>query len=117
MPKPEAIFVNPLGVNAWLRERGIAILLDNTNEMSGMLNAPTKGLGLRQGASNAGQYSMENDIDWERLAGWTGFSTHDVIVGRYGIPASRMFGDNLNPSQEIYGGGGNVVVHLGYAYG
>ncbi|BAT18866.1 carbohydrate porin [Asaia bogorensis] len=117
LPKPEAIFVNPLGINAWLRERGIAILLDNTNEMSGMLNAPTKGLGLRQGASNAGQYSMENDIDWERLAGWTGFSTHDVIVGRYGIPASRMFGDNLNPSQEIYGGGGNVFVHLVYAYG
>lgn len=117
LPRPEAILVDPSGVNAWLRTRGIALLLDNTNEMAGMIHGPTQGLGLRQGASNAGQYSLENDIDWERLAGWTGFSTHAVIVGRYGIPASRMFGDNLNPSQEIYGAGGNVFVHLVYAYG
>ncbi|GBQ67467.1 carbohydrate-selective porin B [Ameyamaea chiangmaiensis NBRC 103196] len=116
LPRPEALLPDPYGWNSWLRERGVALLLDNTNEMSGMITAPTKGYGLRQGASTAGQYSIENDIDWERLAGVRGLSTHAVIVGRYGIPASRMFGDNLNPSQEIYGGGGNVVVHLVYAY-
>lgn len=116
LPQPEAILVDPGGVNTWLRERGIAILLDNTNEMSGMLHRPTSGLGLKQGASNAGQYSLENDIDWERLAGIKGLATHAIIVGRYGIPASRMFGDNLNPSQEIYGSGGNVFVHLVFAY-
>ncbi|GBQ14037.1 carbohydrate porin [Swaminathania salitolerans] len=117
LPRPEAIFTDPHGVNSWLRERGIAFLLDNTNEMAGMIHAPTRGLGLRKGASNAGQYSVESDIDWERLADWRGFATHAVIVGRYGIPVSRMFGDNLNPSQEIYGAGGNVFVHLVFAYG
>lgn len=117
LPRPEAIFPDPFGWNTWLRDRGIAIMLDNTDEYSGAITPPTKGLGLRQGSSDAGQYSLENDIDWEKLAGLTGFETHIVGVGRYGIPASRMFGDNINPSSEIYGGGGNVFFHLVYAYG
>ncbi|EHH67871.1 carbohydrate porin [Gluconobacter morbifer] len=116
LPQPEAILVNPFGWNSWLRDRGVAFTMDTTNEFSGAITKPTPGYGLKQGSSNAGQYSLENDIDWERLAGLRGFSTHMLVVGRYGIPASRMFGDNLNPSSEIYGAGGNVVVHLVYAY-
>jgi len=117
LPRPEAILQDPFGWNTWLRDRGVAFLLDNTNEFSANVGSVARGYGLRKGSSNAGQYAMENDIDWERLAGVRGFSTHAVVVGRYGIPASRMFGDNMLPSQEIYGAGGNVVVHLVYAYG
>ncbi|QDH17085.1 carbohydrate porin [Swingsia samuiensis] len=117
LPQPEALLTDPFGWKSWLRHRGIAVLMDTTNEFTGAITKPTPGYGLRQGSSNAGQYSLENDIDWEKLAGITGFSTHGVVVGRYGIPASRMFGDNLNPSTEIYGGGGNVVVHFVYLYG
>ncbi|GBR42523.1 carbohydrate-selective porin B [Neoasaia chiangmaiensis NBRC 101099] len=117
LPHPEALWPDPFGWNTWLRSHGIAILLDNVDEFSGALTSPTKGLGLRQGSANAGQYGLETDIDWERLAGIKGFSTHTVMVGRYGIPASRMFGDNLNPSQEIYGAGGNVAIHFVYGYG
>ncbi|GBR50563.1 carbohydrate-selective porin B [Neokomagataea thailandica NBRC 106555] len=118
LPQPEALLPDPFGWNTYLRSHGVAIMLDNTNEFGGALTKPTPGYGLRQGSSNAGQYSLETDIDWERLAGITGFSTHAVAVGRYGIPASRMFGDLLmNPSSEIYGSGGNVVVHLVYFYG
>ena len=117
LPHPEAIWPDPFGANTWLRNHGIAILLDNVDEFAGAITSPTKNLGLRQGSSFAGQYGLETDIDWERLAGLTGFSTHTVMVGRSGTPASRMFGDNLNPSQEIYGAGGNVVVHLVYAFG
>ena len=116
LPRPEAI-LQKMHWNEWLRERGVAIMLDNTNEFSGAITSPTKGLGLKQGSSNAGQYSLENDIDWNKLAGIRGFQTHIIGVGRYGIPASRMFGDNVNPSQEIYGGGGNVVFHLIHFYG
>ncbi|WP_241663679.1 carbohydrate porin [Oecophyllibacter saccharovorans] len=116
LPNPEAIFPN-MHWNKWLRDRGVAIMLDNTNEFAGAITSPRKGLGLKQGASNAGQYSLENDIDWERLAGLKGFETHIIGVGRYGIPASRMFGDNINPSSEIYGGGGNVFFHLVFFYG
>ncbi|WP_228391744.1 carbohydrate porin [Gluconobacter aidae] len=116
LPKPEALLTNPFGWNTWLRDRGIALTMDTTNEFSGALTSPTSGYGLKQGSSNAGQYSLENDIDWEKLANARGLSTHALVVGRYGIPGSRMFGDNLNPSSEIYGAGGNVVVHLVYAY-
>lgn len=111
LPAPEALVPDMFGAGPYLRDHGIAILLDDTNEFSGIISGP------RQGSANAGQYGFETDIDWERLAGIKGFETHTVVVGRYGIPASRMFGDNLNPSQEIYGAGGNVVAHLVYAYG
>ncbi|GBQ86045.1 carbohydrate-selective porin B [Gluconacetobacter johannae DSM 13595] len=117
LPQPEALWPDPFGWNTWLRDRGVAFLLDNTNEFAGNIGTVTPGYGLRKGSSNAGQYGFENDTDWERLAGLTGFSTHAVFVGRYGIPASRMFGDNVAPSQEIYGAGGNVAVHFVYAYG
>ncbi len=111
LPQPEALFPDLFGLGPSLRNAGVAFLLDNTNEFDGIIS------GSHKGATNAGQYALEADIDWERLAGVRGFSTHSVVVGRYGIPASRIFGDNLNPSQEIYGAGGNVVVHLVYAYG
>jgi porin len=111
LPDQEALFPTMFGLGPILREKGIAVLLDNTNEFDGVVSGP------RQGTTNAGQYGLETDINWEMLAGIPGFSTHTVIVGRYGIPASRIFGDNINPSQEIYGAGGNVAAHLVYAYG
>ncbi len=111
LPTQEALFPDMFGLGPTLRNHGVAILLDNTNEFDGIISGP------RQGAANAGQYAFETDVNWETLAGLTGFSTHTVMVGRYGIPASRIFGDNINPSQEIYGAGGNVAVHLVYAYG
>lgn len=109
LPAPESLFGDLFGIGD-LRKAGVDLLLDDTNEFAGIISGP------RKGATNAGQYAFETDIDWQRLAGLTGFSTHSVMVGRYGIPASRIFGDNLNPSQEIYGSGGNVAVHLVYAY-
>ncbi len=111
LPSNEALVPDMFGVGPYLRDHGIAILLDDTDEFDGIISGP------RGGSANAGQYGFETDVDWERLAGLTGFETHTVVVGRYGIPASRMFGDNLNPSQEIYGAGGNVAAHLVFAYG
>ncbi|WP_083813611.1 carbohydrate porin [Gluconobacter morbifer] len=117
---PEAIISNPLSV--WLRQKGINFLVDNTNEFAGAITPPTKGTtkgfsNYKQGASNAGQYALQLDINWEKLAGLKGFATHMVTVGRYGTTANRMFGDWLNHASEDYGGGGNVVVHLVYMYG
>lgn len=118
--EPEAVAPNP--VSKWLRRRGINFLVDNTNEFAGAITPPTRGStpgfsNYKQGASNAGQYAMQLDMDWDKLAGWHGFATHMVTVGRYGTTANRMFGDWLNHASEDYGGGGNVVVHLVYAYG
>lgn len=117
---PEAIISNPL--SKWLRTRGFNFLVDNTNEFAGAITPPTRGstpgfINYKQGASNAGQYAMQLDIDWEKVAGVRGFATHMITVGRYGTTANRMFGDWLNHASEDYGGGGNVVVHLVYMYG
>ncbi|MCG4272572.1 carbohydrate porin [Acetobacter senegalensis] len=118
--QPEAIVTTSL--SRWLRKWGINFLLDSTNEFAGAITPPTRGStpgfrNYRQGASNAGQYAMQLDVDWEKLAGVRGFATHMVMIGRYGTTANRMFGDWLNHASEIYGGGGNVAVHLVYVYG
>ncbi|RUT25113.1 carbohydrate porin [Asaia sp. W19] len=116
--QPKAVFYNPFGLTDWLRRRGIGLLFDNINEYTAAVTTPTKHVGdYRQGSSNAGQYALSLNVDWERIAGIKGFATHMVVTGRYGTPANRMFGDWLNHSSEIYGGGGNVVVHLVMAYG
>lgn len=115
---PEAIFPTGFGVLSWLRERGVNYLLGNTNEFAGAITKPTKGFrDYKQGSSNAGQYAMSLDVNWEKIAGIRGFATHIITVGRYGTTANRMFGDWLNHASEDYGGGGNVVVHLVTAYG
>ncbi|GBQ08313.1 carbohydrate porin [Saccharibacter floricola] len=116
--RPEALFPHGFGMTDWLRDRGIAFLLDNMNEFAGAITKPTPGFpNYKQGASNAGQYAMSLNIDWERILGLRGFSTHSIAVGRYGTTANRMFGDWLNHASEDYGGGGNVVVHLVMLYG
>ena len=108
LPHPEALFPQ---LNNALLKYGTAILLDDVDEFDGIVSGRTRG------STNAGQYGLEWDQDWNVLAGVGGFETHALVVGRYGIPASRIFGDNLDPSQEIYGAGGNVAVHLVYAFG
>lgn len=116
--KPEALFGRHSRVSIWLRRHGIGLLVDSTNEFAGAVTSPTKGLAsLRQGASNAGQYAVSLNVDWERIAGLRGFATHTVFIGRYGTTANRMFGDWLSHASEVYGGGGNTVVHLVMAYG
>ena len=108
---PEALFPHLFGLGDYLRnDLDTAVLFDTRNEFDAIIS------GARGGSSNAGQYAFEVDTDWQKLAGITGLSTHFLTVGRYGIPISRAFGDELDPSQEIYGAGGNVAVHLVYAY-
>lgn len=109
LPAPEALIPQ---VNQMLAKYGAAVLLDNTDEFQGSIAG-----GNHEGSANTGQYGLEWDQDWDTLANLHGFQTHAVAVGRYGIPVSRIFGDNLNPSQEIYGSGGNVAIHLVFFYG
>lgn len=108
LPAPEALIPQ---FNQMLAKYGTAVLLDNVDEFDGIVK------GGHKGSANAGQYGLEWDQDWDTLANLHGFQTHAVAVGRYGLPASRIFGDNLNPSQEIYGAGGNVAIHLVFFYG
>ena len=115
---PQAFLPDFFGIQAWLRGHGIYFLMATTNEFSGAINKPTPGIiKYRRGASNSGQVSTILHINWDKLAGIPGFATHTVFTSRYGTTANRMFGDWLGHSTEIYGGGGNVVVHLVMAYG
>ncbi len=123
LPSPaDSLFPDLFGFRQMLTDHGIAVILDTVDEFSGNISggggpAPA-GLQTTGGSSIAGQVALETDINWEKLAGITGFSTHTIILGRYGgKPASNLIGDGLNPSQEIYGAGGNVVAHLVQAYG
>ena len=95
-----------------IENKGIYLLLDATSEFAGNVSG-----GVRKGATFANQVELELDIDWQRLAGLTGFSTHAIVVNRSGSNTSTLFGDNLLPVQEIYGAGGNVAVHLVSVYG
>ncbi|MBV9653941.1 MAG: carbohydrate porin, partial [Acetobacteraceae bacterium] len=106
----EALIDNPGGIRDWLDDHGLTVKFDNVNEFAGIISGGRSGPSYG-GSSNAGQYGLGIDADMERLAGLTGLSLHTIFVGRYGTPISNNIPDGLNPSQEIYGAGGNVVVH------
>ncbi len=124
LPSPaDSLFPDLFGFRKMLTDHGIAVILDTVDEFSGSISGgggpPSNASDETKGGSSiAGQVALETDINWETLAGLTGFSTHTIVLGRYGgHPASTLIGDNLNPTQEIYGAGGNVVAHLVQAYG
>ena len=110
-PKVEHLLGDLGGVRTNLEGQGIYLLLDATSEFAGNVSGGTK-----QGATFANQLAFQNDVDWQRLAGLTGFSTHVIMVSRSGSSDSQLFGDTVLPVQEIYGAGGDVALHLVSAY-
>ena len=125
LPAPESLFPDAFGARPWLTDHGIAVLLDTIGELGGNISggggpAPASATRASTGGGTSfdGQVGFETDINWERLAGITGFSTNTIIIARYGgLPASYYIGDTLDPSSEVYGAGGNVVAHLVQAFG
>jgi porin len=94
-----------------LWQEGVNLQFDAITEFAGNVSG-----GVKQGATFANQVGFGADLNWERLAGLTGLSTHLIVVNRSGSSDSALFGDNLSPVQEIYGSGGDVGVHLVSAY-
>jgi porin len=107
----DTLFGNWGGLRDDLMRQGINVQFDAVTEFAGNVSG-----GTRQGATFANQIGFGADINWERLAGVTGLSTHLIAVNRSGSSDSRVFGDNLLPVQEIYGSGGDVAVHLVSVY-
>lgn len=99
------------GYRAALARVGIDLQLNWISEVAGNVSG-----GTRRSASYAGQVGLQVDTDWEKLANIKGLATHVVIVNRQGSNVGTNFGDTLNQVQEIYGAGGNTVVHFVYAY-
>jgi porin len=110
-PAVEHLFGDWGGVRTDLANKGIYLSLDALTEFAGNVSG-----GVKQGSTFANQVGFSLDVDWQRLAGVRGLSTHVIIVNRSGANDSTLFGDNLLPVQEIYGSGGNVAVHLVSAY-
>lgn len=100
------------GIQPWLVDHGISLLVSLNEELAGNLTG-----GKKRANSNAGQVGLELDIDWQKLAGLRNFKTHTIIVNGHGRSVSTDFGDTLAASQEIYGARGNVVAHLVAMYG
>lgn len=107
----ERLFDDWGGVQPWLLSRGINIQFNALTEFAANVSG-----GTHLASSFANQLGFSTDVNWERLAGITGLSTHTIIVNRSGANTSHSFGDNLLPAQEIYGSGGNVALHLVSAY-
>ncbi len=110
-PAAERLFGDWGGLQSDLIRQGIGLKFDFVTEFAGNVSG-----GTRQGATFANQAGLNADINWERLAGIVGLSTHLTIVNRSGSNDSRVFGDNLLPVQEIYGSGGDVAFHLVSVY-
>ena len=110
-PPSEHVLGTWSGAHPWLVSHGINLTLDAISEFAGNVSG-----GTRRGATFANQIGVQGDVNWERLAGITGLSTHVTLVNRSGSSVSHVFGDNFLPAQEIYGSGGNVAVHLVSAY-
>jgi porin len=106
-PPVDRLFGDWFGLQPKLQSRGINLQLDALTEFASNVTG-----GTRHVATFANQVGIQLDINWERLAGITGLSTHVIVVNRSGNSASREFGDNLLPVQEIYGSGGDVIAHL-----
>ena len=100
------------GVRTSLAKRGINILADYLTEDFGNVSG-----GRKQGFDYVGQVGLELDLDFGKIAHLDGFSTHTIVVQRAGRNTSADYiGDSLGTAQEIYGGGGDVLVHMVYSY-
>ncbi len=108
----EHLFGSWGGARTWLQDRGIEVNLDYLTENTGNFTG-----GRSQGFAYSGQVGLEIDADLDKLFGWKGAAFHSITVERSGTNGSvGTIGDDLATTQEIYGGGGNVIAHLVYAY-
>ena len=101
------------GLRTELGNYGIDLNLDYTTESGGNFAG-----GLRRGVDYAHQIGLQFDVDWEKLAGIPGFSTHLAVVNRAGRNLSTDYiGDKVLQAQEIFGAGFDMGVHDVWLYG
>ena len=115
-PAPDAplhLFGDWGGARTYLDNLGMDLNVDWTSESAGNVAG-----GLRQGFDYAQQIGVQLDVDWQKLAGITGFSTHLAVVNRAGRNLSSDYiGDRVLQAQEIFGAGFDMAVHDVWLYG
>jgi porin len=101
------------GLLTELDAKGIDPTLSYLSESSANVSG-----GMKTGVDYADQRAFGINIDWEKLAGITGFKTKTLFVNRAGrAVGSDYVGDNVFNENEIQGGAGDVAIHLSYLYG
>jgi porin len=101
------------GLRSYLGKLGIDLSVDYTTE-----SAANVAGGVRRGVDYAHQIGIQVDVDWEKLAGIAGFSTHLAVVNRAGRNLSTDYiGDKVLQAQEIFGAGFDMAVHDVWFYG
>lgn len=103
------------GVQPWLQKRGLYFAFDVYEDLAGNVAG-----GKKRDYSVAGQVGSTLDVDWEKLLNAGSWSKdlwlHLLVVNGHGRNLSRLFGDNSNQVQQIYGSRGNVIAHMVWAY-
>jgi len=100
------------GYRTKLMNEGVDLELGFVGEFGGNVT------GEHNGAGYAGQIAFSADIDWGKLAGLTGFSTHYVMINRNGNNFSAFaYGDHVTQALEVYGAGFDMGVKFVYLYG
>jgi porin len=101
------------GARSDLHSHGVDLSVDYIGQVAANVAG-----GRETGFDYAQQIQFKADVDWSVLADLKGFSTHTIFVNRAGRNLGTDYvGDNLFQPQSVYGGGGDVLVHLVEAYG
>ncbi len=101
------------GLHKRLKDHGVIVNLDWLTENAGNVTG-----GRRKGFDFSGQVALSVDFDLNKIMGWKDTAFHFLAVNGNGRSLSPDYlGDGLAAPQEIYGGRGNVVAHLVWAYG
>lgn len=112
-PASQHIFGDWEGLRRDLHDSGVDLSVDYTGQFAANVAG-----GKARGADYAQQVQLKADVDWSLVAGVDGFSTHVILVNRAGRNLGTDYvGDNLFQPQSVYGGAGDVLVHLVEAYG
>ncbi|TQL17793.1 OprB family porin [Zymomonas mobilis] len=100
------------GALTTLKSHGVDLTVNYLGESVGNVSG-----GIKPGVDYADQRALGIDVDWQKLAGIKGFSTHLLLVNRVGNGVGPDYvGDNLYNESEIWGGAGHSL-HLAYIYG
>jgi porin len=91
------VFGNWGGLRNWLSNHGVELDLSYLSESAWDVAG-----GKARGGTYAGQENLQLDVDWQKLVGLNGFSTHIDIVSRQGRNVSSQYvGDILFQAQQI----------------
>jgi porin len=99
------------GLRSYLKQNGLDLELSYVGETVGNVTG-----GAKRSAVYADQIGVQLDVDGSKLIGLPGFGVHVLLINRSGQALSGALGNDKYNANEVFGGGGSVIVHLAYAY-